>query len=293
MTCIFLRTAIIWWRSSGARSTPSKQDLARGRVVEAQHQAAEGGFPAPQLADEAQRLAALDADCHVVDGAHQLGLAEEPDADGEILLGALDGEDVVGIAADDAAACSKRRPRCNGGSSASISATRWQAATWPGSAVTNGGSSRHFSMAKRQRGRKRQPDGGLSRLGGAPSMVESLALRPRSSLGTAVEQAARVGVHGPAEHALGRAALDQARGIHHVHAVGVARDDAEIVRDDDDGDAEAAREVLHQLQDLRLDGDVERRGRLVGDQQLRDCRQDRWRSSRAGACRRTADADTG
>ena len=33
-------------------------------------------------------------------------------------------------------------------------------------------------------------------------------------------------------------------------------------------DAELARQVLHQLQDLRLDGDVERGGRLVGDDQL-------------------------
>ena len=73
----------------------------------------------------------------------------------------------------------------------------------------------------------------------------------------------------PREHALGGAALDQARRIHHVHAVGVARDDAEIVRDDDDRDAEPARQVLHQLEDLRLDGDVERGGRLVGDEQLR------------------------
>ena len=30
-----------------------------------------------------------------------------------------------------------------------------------------------------------------------------------------------------------------------------------------------ALQVAHQLEDLRLDGDVERRGRLVGDQQLR------------------------
>ena len=72
----------------------------------------------------------------------------------------------------------------------------------------------------------------------------------------------------PREHALGRAALDQARRIHHVHAVGVARDDAEVVRDDDDRDAEPARQILHQLEDLRLDGDVERGGRLVGDEQL-------------------------
>ena len=71
------------------------------------------------------------------------------------------------------------------------------------------------------------------------------------------------------EHVVGVALLDEARGIHHDDAVGVARDDAEIVRDDDQRDVELARQVLHQLQDLRLDGDVERGGRLVGDDQLR------------------------
>ncbi len=38
-------------------------------------------------------------------------------------------------------------------------------------------------------------------------------------------------------------------------------------------------------------GDVERRGRLVGDQQLAGRRRAPWRSSRAGACRRRAGAD--
>ena len=46
----------------------------------------------------------------------------------------------------------------------------------------------HRSTANGQRGRKRQPSGGASRLGGAPSMVASLALRPRSSRGTAVKR---------------------------------------------------------------------------------------------------------
>ena len=41
-----------------------------------------------------------------------------------------------------------------------------------------------------------------------------------------------------------------------------------------------------QVEDLRLDGHVERRRRLVGDQQLRLARRAPSRSSRAGACRR-------
>ena len=72
----------------------------------------------------------------------------------------------------------------------------------------------------------------------------------------------------PREDGIGIALLDDARGVHDVDAVGIAGHDAEIMRDDDQRDVEPARELLHQLQDLRLDGDVERRRRLVGDDEL-------------------------
>ena len=68
---------------------------------------------------------------------------------------------------------------------------------------------------------------------------------------------------------IGRALLDDARRVHHVHAVGVARDDPEVVGDHDHRDAEPARQVLHQFKDLRLDRHIERGGRFVGDDELR------------------------
>ena len=46
-------------------------------------------------------------------------------------------------------------------------------------------------------------------------------------------------------------------------------------------------------QHLRLDGDVEGRRRLVGDDELRAARPSPWRSPRAGACRRRTGAGTG
>ena len=67
-------------------------------------------------------------------------------------------------------------------------------------------------------------------------------------------------------------------------------DDAEIVGDQHDGGAGLLLQLEHQVEDLRLDGDVERRGRLVGDQHLRIAATAPWRSSRAGACRRRAGA---
>ena len=46
-------------------------------------------------------------------------------------------------------------------------------------------------------------------------------------------------------------------------------DDVEVVRDEDVGEAEVALQVLEQVEDLRLHGDVERGHRLVADDQLR------------------------
>jgi len=46
-------------------------------------------------------------------------------------------------------------------------------------------------------------------------------------------------------------------------------DDAEIMGDDQDRHVELLLQLLEELQDLRLDGDIERGGRLVGDEQRR------------------------
>ncbi len=50
--------------------------------------------------------------------------------------------------------------------------------------------------------------------------------------------------------------------------MGDAGDDAEVVGDQHHAEAEIALELGQQAQDLGLHRDVERRGRLVGDQQL-------------------------
>ena len=54
-----------------------------------------------------------------------------------------------------------------------------------------------------------------------------------------------------------------------MHAVGDVADDVEVVRDEDVGEPEVALQVLEQVEDLRLHRDVERRDRLVADDQLR------------------------
>src|ERR1700738_5242407 len=79
-------------------------------------------------------------------------------------------------------------------------------------------------------------------------------LRPRA------EQALRVRMTRRAEECGNWRFLHLAARIHHHDALGDLRDDAKIVRDEDDSGTDAVLEVAHQVKDLRLDGYVERVG---------------------------------
>ncbi len=57
--------------------------------------------------------------------------------------------------------------------------------------------------------------------------------------------------------------------LHHDDAIGDFRDHAEIVGDEQHRGFLAPLQVADQFQDLSLRGDIERRGRLVGDQKFR------------------------
>ncbi len=65
-----------------------------------------------------------------------------------------------------------------------------------------------------------------------------------------------------------RTRLDDAAVLHHGHAVGDVGDDAHVVGDEEDGLA-GLRLGEEEVEDARLHGDVEGRGRLVGDEDLR------------------------
>ena len=75
------------------------------------------------------------------------------------------------------------------------------------------------------------------------------------------------------QHRGGRALFDDHAMLHHHDAVGDLGDDAEIMGDEQDRGLLALLQLADQLQDLRLRGDVERGGRLVGDQEPRIERQ--------------------
>ena len=65
------------------------------------------------------------------------------------------------------------------------------------------------------------------------------------------------------EDVVGRAVLDHDAVLHDEHPVAQVADHAEVVRDEQVADAGRALQVDEQVEDLRLDGHVERRDRLV------------------------------
>ena len=123
-----------------------------------------------------------------------------------------------------------------------------------------------------QRGAKAQPSGRSSGETDVPGMVTS-----RAALGLdarhRAEQPPGVGVARVADHLASGADLGGATGVHDDDPVGHLGDHAHVVGDDHDRRAVGLLQLDHQVEDLRLGRDVERRRRLVGDQQLRVARQ--------------------
>ena len=65
------------------------------------------------------------------------------------------------------------------------------------------------------------------------------------------------------------ARFDDAAQMHHRDAVGNVLDHGKIVRNENVGQAEPPLQVAQQIEDLRADRDIERRDRLVADDELR------------------------
>ena len=83
------------------------------------------------------------------------------------------------------------------------------------------------------------------------------------------QQPMRVGVARRAEEPVPLRALDDPSAVEHVDGLAQPGDDAEVVRDHDQGRARLPHELGQQPEDLRLDRDVEGGGRFVGDEQPR------------------------
>ena len=80
-------------------------------------------------------------------------------------------------------------------------------------------------------------------------------------------------------------------GVHDADAVGDVGVDAHVVGDEHDRGPHLALHIADQRQHVLLHHHVERRGRLVGDDELGLTHRGQARSSPADACRRTARAD--
>jgi hypothetical protein len=75
------------------------------------------------------------------------------------------------------------------------------------------------------------------------------------------------------QHLADRSGFDHLARIHHDHPVAHIGDHADVVGDQHDRQAEPLLQVAQRVEHLALHDDVERRYRLVGDQQLRVQRQ--------------------
>ena len=65
--------------------------------------------------------------------------------------------------------------------------------------------------------------------------------------------------------------LDDPAGVHDGDHVGILGDHAQIVRDQQNRHARLALQFAEQFENLRLDGDIQRGRRFIGDQQLVAC----------------------
>ena len=102
--------------------------------------------------------------------------------------------------------------------------------------------------------------------GRIPGNRDQLGAGVTGDLGHAREQPPRVGHLRVGQDLGGLAVLHGPAAVHHQGVVGHLGHHAQVVGDDDDRGVELLLEVLEQVEDLRLDGHVQRRGRLVGDQ---------------------------
>ena len=65
------------------------------------------------------------------------------------------------------------------------------------------------------------------------------------------------------------AGFDQTTRLHHEHAISYITDDRKVVRDEEQGEPEFGLEVGEEIENLCLDGYVQRRHRLIADHEFR------------------------
>ena len=253
-------------RDRPTRLVPAEPDVARRDRHERHDRARHGRLPAARLPHQAQRLAAPQLEAHAVHGAHHAPRHREVDPQ------VLDLE-------DGSRARSRQLLRRQDAAAAAARGRRSRAAARPA------------RQASRDQGAPRREGAGLERAPVEARRQPLDALQARVAVLVEARHAPRAApaCRGGWGSRRGRR-VDASSTIRPAYITStrshVPGDDAQVVRDEDDRHAALVAQLLQELEDLRLDRHVERRGRLVGDQERRGRRAAPWRSSRAGACRR-------
>ncbi len=87
--------------------------------------------------------------------------------------------------------------------------------------------------------------------------------------GDAAQEPMGVRMHGVVEDLLHRAGFHDLPGIHDRQPVSDSRHDSQIMGNQDHGHVELALQILQQMENLGLDGDVQGGSRFIGNDQLR------------------------
>ncbi len=126
-------------------------------------------------------------------------------------------------------------------------------------------------MADVARNRAVRAEGAAGRRGARAEDVSGQNDSPTRRIGVRVwdrrQQRLGTGMMRCREDAILRSDLHHAPEIHHHHSVGDVSHHREVVRDEEAREPAALLQVLEQVDDVRLDRDVERRDRFVGDDQ--------------------------
>ena len=257
-------------------------DLAGAGLEQPHQRPRQRGLAAARLPHQPHRLALVEGEADVVDGLDAGHLAAEHDAlaHREVLAQVVDLEQRLGAVAlahaTPSGAARGRSGRPTTRSSRLASASSQHRSRWParlaGALLQVGrllalvelvrAAGREVAARRPVGQRRRQPRDGRQPLG-------AVAI----DAGDRAQQAPRVRVLGVVEDLVQRALLHDPARVHHGHAVGDVGHHAQVVGHQDHGRARLVAQRPDPVQDLGLDGHVQCRGGLVGDQQLGVARQ--------------------
>ena len=103
----------------------------------------------------------------------------------------------------------------------------------------------------------------------SPRTAGVISLRFGIGVGAALKQSLGVRMQRLGEELLGRRLLDDPAQIHDGDVLADVAHHRQVVRDEQVGEPEILLQTHQQVENLRLDRDVERRDRLVGDDEVR------------------------